>query len=355
MSGHPRVILAEATPSPGRRLARATAILGLAGLAVAGGAPSAVAQDMQFFRIASGSAGGTYYPMAGLIANAVSNPPGSRPCEEGGSCGVPGLVAVAQSANGSVANVNSIQSGAVESGFVQSDVAYWAYNAEGLFEGQEPMDKLRFIASLYPEHIHIVTRADSDIESVEDLEGKTVNIGLPASGAKVGATLILEAHGLKENEDYRSEYSNTAQAGEQLRDGQVDALLTVTGYPSAGIAEVATTIGIKLVPIDQEHRDKVKEIAPFYSDAVIPAGAYQGVDEDVETLAVEAQWLTSAEVDEELVYRITEALWNDTTRTLLDDGHAKGRAVTLETALNARGIPFHPGAERFYKEAGIAQ
>jgi TRAP transporter TAXI family solute receptor len=337
----------------GRRAARgAIAGLGIASLLAAG---TAIAQEPKFFRIASGSAGGTYYPMAGLIGNAVSNPPGSRPCEEGGSCGVPGLVAVAQSANGSVANVNSIQSGAVESGFVQSDVAYWSYNAEGLFEGEEPFDKLRFIASLYPEHIHVYTRADSDIESVADLEGKTVNIGLPASGAKVGATLILEAYGLVENEDYEAEYSNTAQAGQQIRDGQIDASLTVTGYPSAGISEVASTAGIKLIPIDQEHRDIVKEKAPFYSDAVIPAGAYEGVDYDTETVAVEAQWLVSADIDEELVYQITKALWNDNSRELLDKGLAKGKAVTRDTALEARGIPFHPGAERFYREAGMIE
>jgi len=331
-----------------RRTVGVIAALGVTALAAA-----AVAQSPSFFRIASGSAGGSYYPIAGLIANAVSSPPGSRPCEEGGSCGVEGLVAVAQSANGSVANVNAINSGTVESGFAQSDVTYWAYNASGLFEGQEPLENLRFLANLYPEHIHVYTRADSDIETLEDLRGKTINIGLPASGAKVGATLILEAAGMVENEDYEAAYLNTQQATERLQDRQIDAALTVTGYPSAGIAQLASVVGLKLVTIPDEVQEAVIEQAPFYYSADIPAGAYEGVDYDTSTVAVGAQWLVSADVDEELVYGITEALWNENTRKLLDGGHAKGASIVQENALVGRGIPLHPGAERFYDEAGM--
>ena len=103
-------------------LVTATAILATAG-----------AQAQSFFRIVSGSAGGNYFPMAGILANAISSPPGSRPCDKGGPCGVPGLIAIAQSANGSVANVNAIQSGTAESGLAQSDVAYWGFNGSGVF------------------------------------------------------------------------------------------------------------------------------------------------------------------------------------------------------------------------------
>ena len=332
-----------------------TVIRILAGASLALGAAVASAQAPTFFRIASGSAGGTYYPIAGLLANAVSNPPGSRPCEEGGSCGVPGLVAVAQSANGSVANVNAIESGAVESGFSQSDVTYWAYNGTGLFEGKEPLTGLRFIANLFPEHVHVYAREDSDIETLEDLRGKTVSIGLPASGAKVGATLLLEAAGLVENEDYTATYLNTQQSTEQLQDGQIDAALTVSGYPSAGIAQLASVAGLKLISVSDEIQQAVIEKAPFYYSATIPSGAYEGVDYDTSTLAVGAQWLVGEQVDEELVYGLTKALWNENTRNLLDGGHAKGASIQQSEALVGRGIPLHPGAERFYKEAGLIE
>ena len=106
------------------------------------------AQEMRFFRIGTGGVGGTYYPIGGLIGHAISNPPGSRACDEGGSCGVPGLVAIAQSAHGSVANIDAINSDALESGFAQSDIAYWAYTGTGIYQGQDKVTNLRAITSL---------------------------------------------------------------------------------------------------------------------------------------------------------------------------------------------------------------
>jgi uncharacterized protein len=311
------------------------------------------AQTPSFFRIVSGSAGGNYFPMAGLLANAISNPPGSRPCEKGGSCGVPGLIAIAQSANGSVANVNAIQSGASESGLVQSDVAFWAYNGTGVFEGKEKLDKLRAIATLYPEHIHIVLPKDSKIKTFEEMRGRRIGVGLPASGAQVGALLILNAAGLEKNKDFTAEELNTSQSAERLADGQLDAFLTVTGAPSSGIAQLASTAGLQLMSIPEAIQKQVIAEAPFYFGSPIKAGVYDGMTEDANTLAVAAQWLVSADQSEDLVYGITKALWNENTRKLLDSGHAKGKDVQTATALDAIGIPLHRGAERFYKEAGL--
>lgn len=309
-------------------------------------------QAQEFFRIVSGSAGGNYFPMAGILANAISNPPGSRPCDKGGPCGVPGLIAIAQSANGSVANVNAIQSGTAESGLAQSDVAYWGYNGTGVFEGKPALEKLRFMASLYPEHIHVVLPKDSTVQDLKELEGKRIGVGLPASGAQVGALLILNAVGLEKNKNFEAEELNTAQSAERIQDGQLDAFLTVTGAPSSGIAQLAATAGLRLLSIPDEVQKAVIEEAPFYFSSPIEANTYEGQDNTVSTLAVGAQWLVSADQSEELVYGITQALWNDTTKKLLKN-HAKGKDITAESALDGRGIPLHPGAERFYKEAGL--
>jgi len=326
-------------------------IAALAALSVAA-VSSAGAQS--FFRIVSGSAGGNYFPMAGVLANAISSPPGSRPCDKGGPCGVPGLIAIAQSANGSVANVNAIQSGTAESGLAQSDVAYWGYHGTGVFEGKPKLDKLRFMASLYPEHIHVVLPKSSKVQRLEELEGKRIGVGLPASGAQVGALLILNAVGLEKNENFQAEELNTQQSAERIQDGQLDAFLTVTGAPSSGIAQLASIAGLRLLSIPEEVQKKVIEQAPFYFSSPIPAGAYEGQDYDVSTLAVGAQWLVSADQPEDLVYGITKALWSDVTKKLLKH-HAKGKDVTLETALGGRGIPLHPGAERYYREVGLIQ
>src|SRR5690606_38527322 len=146
-------------------------LIAAAAAAMLAGAGAGEAQEMKFFRIGSGAAGGTYFPMAGLLAQAISNPPGARPCEKGGSCGVPGLVAIAQSSNGSVATATAIQAGQRESGFSQSDVTYWAYTGTGLFEGKPPMTKLRVIASLFPEHIHVVAGKEAGVKTIADLKG----------------------------------------------------------------------------------------------------------------------------------------------------------------------------------------
>jgi TRAP transporter TAXI family solute receptor len=334
------------------RFLKPLAIAATAGALLASGV--AQAQAPSFFRIVSGSAGGNYFPMAGVLANAISSPPGSRPCDKGGPCGVEGLIAIAQSANGSVANVNAIQSGAAESGLAQSDVAYWAYTGTGVFEGKKKLDKLRFIASLYPEHIHFVLPRVTQVKTLSDLKGKTVGVGLPASGAQVGALLILNAAGLHKNGNFSAEELNTQQSAERLRDNQLDAFLTVTGAPSSGIAQLASTAGMTLLSIPDDIQKRVIEQAPFYGSSPIKAGTYEGQTEDANTLAVGAQWLVSADQPEELVYGITKALWNETTAKLLRH-HAKGKDVTLETALEARGIPLHPGAERFYKEAGLIE
>ncbi|ART99616.1 TAXI family TRAP transporter solute-binding subunit [Yoonia vestfoldensis] len=316
-----------------------------------GMASASFAQDLEFFTIGTGGTAATYYPVGGVIANAISNPPGSRGCDEGGSCGVPGLIASAVSSRGSVDNVNAITSGLRNSGFAQSDVAYWAYTGTGTMEGQAPAENLRAIAALFPEHIHLVVLADSGIDSVNDLEGKRVSLDEPGSGTYVDANLILEAYGLS-NEMVTAEALKPDAAGDALRNGQIDAFFFVGGYPTGAIVELASAVDIKLVPIDGDGAAGLTEEYGFFSVSDIPDGAYDGVAATT-TVAVGAQWITSAEQDEELIYQITAALWNDKTRVLLDVGHAKGASINKDTALDGIGIPLHPGAERFYREAGL--
>lgn len=330
-------------------LKTALALALAAGLAAASGLANA--QEMKFFRIGTGGTGGTYYPIGGLIANAISNPPGSRPCEKGGSCGVPGLVAIAQSANGSVANINAIKSGTLESGFAQSDVAYWAYTGTGIYADKGKVADLRAIANLYPESIHLVARKGAGIKSPRDLKGKRVSLDEPGSGTLVDARIILEAYGLSE-QDVEADYIKPTPAIAKIKDNQLDAFFIVAGYPTGSVAELASSVGAALVPIDGSEAAAIMNKYGFFAPDLIPAGTYEGIGE-TKTISVGAQWVVGAKVDDDLVYQITQALWNDNSRKLLDNGHAKGKSITLETALDGVGIPLHPGAERFYKEAGL--
>ena len=314
-----------------------------------GAAGPAAAQDLSLFRIGTGGIGGTYYPIAGMVAQAISNPSGS--CERDEVCGVPGLVAVAQSSSGSVSNVRDIAAGRIESGFVQSDVAFWAYSGVKAFEEAGRQGSLRAIANLYPESFHIVVRRDSDIESVEDLAGKRVALDEVGSGTLVGARLVLTAFGLTE-ETVDVAYLKSDDAMEKLVAGDLDAFFLIAGYPAKVVQWAGEQTEVRLVPISGPAIKALVEVNPFLHVDRIPAGVYPGVGE-VETLSVAAQWITRADVEDDTVYGILQALWHSDARRLLDRGHAKGRVIRLETALEGIGIPLHSGARRFYREIGL--
>jgi TRAP transporter TAXI family solute receptor len=325
-----------------RSLFLAAVVLGLSNTALA----------QQFFRIGTGGTAGTYYPIGGLIANAISNPPGSRECDKGGSCGMPGLIATAVSSNGSVANINGVAGGQLESGFSQSDVAYWAYTGTGVYEGKGKVADVRLIANLYPESIHLVARKGAGIRTVADLRGKRVSLDEPGSGTLIDARIILGAFGLSEK-DVKAEYLKPNQAGDKMKDGAMDAFFFVGGYPAGAIAELASSgAGIELVNIAGPEIDRMRQQYGFFAVDRIPGDTYKGVPEAT-TLAVGAQWVTSAKLSTDLIYGVTKALWNASTRKLLDAGHAKGKAITIDSALAGAGIPLHPGAEKFYREAGV--
>jgi len=309
-------------------------------------------QEPSFFRIGTGGAGGTYYPIGGLLALAVSHPPGSRPCEQDQDCGVPELVAVAQSANGSVANVMAIHIGGLESGFAQSDVAYWAYTGSGIFHGKQPLEELRTIASLYSESIHLVARRGSGIQSISDLRGKRVALDEPGSGTLIDARIVLEAYGL-DTDDITAMYIKPDQAIKRLEKGELDAFFMVAGYPIRSVSELAARSGAQLVPITGPEVTSLLNSYRFFSTDLIPGGVYPGIEKDTATLSVGAQWITSSTLDDELVYKITRSLWSGHSRKLLDHGHARGRDITLGTALEGVSVPLHKGAERYYREIGM--
>ncbi len=340
----------RAKPGP----AASRLVFSLAGvLLLIAGADPGKAQELRFFRIGTASTSGIYFPIGGLIASAISNPPGSRECERGGSCGVPGLIAVAQATNGSVDNVRAIGDGHLESALSQADIAFWAYSGKGVFRGKNKITGLRAIANLYPESVHIVVREDAQVKSVRGLKGKRVSLDATGSGTQVNAKLILARYGVR-LKDIRPVYVQLGPAIDLMREGKLDAFFLVAGYPVAAIARLAESVAIELVPISGKTAKRLRKTDRFFAETVIPAETYKGVDE-TPTLSVGAQWIVGAEVDADLVYGITRALWHENNRPLLDAGHPKGKNLRLETALDGIAIPLHPGAERYYREAGLIE
>lgn len=321
-----------------------------AGLAMAGIA-GAFAQDVTFFRIGTGTTAGTYFPVGTTIASVISNPPGSRSCEAGGSCGVPGLIAVAQTTAGSVENVQAVAAGSFESGLSQSDVAHWAYYGQAMFKGKAQLSNLRLIANLYPESIHLVARKDARIASVKNLRGKRVSLDAAGSGTRADALLILRAFGLSEK-DVHIVPVKSDRAASMIIKGELDAYFFIGGYPALGIADLAERGLIELVPLVGPEAAAIIKRDRFFTADTIPEGTYAGVG-DVRTLSVNAQWVVSADTDADLIYRVTKALWHENNRRILDAGHQKAKLIRIETALKGASIPLHPGAERYYQEVGI--
>ncbi|MEO3433210.1 TAXI family TRAP transporter solute-binding subunit [Inquilinus sp. CAU 1745] len=325
----------EARRSGGRTFAAATLAVTVAALPVR-------AADPVFFRIGTGGVGGTYYPIATLIAEGIAEETlaSERP-----------IIAAAQVSNGSTANIEGLASGLIEGGFAQANVVAWAYEGTEIFEGQPPRTDLRAIANLYPETLHLVTDISSGIETIEDLEGRRVSLDEQGSGTLIDARMVLAAHDLSEA-DIVPEYMKPDLGLARIEEGRLDAFFIVAGTPVGTLEPFAEAGRLSLVSVAGEEIDQLLDEYSFYSPVIIPEGTYEGVGA-VETIGVGAQFVTTADADEETIYRLTRALWSDTVREKLDAGHPRGRQVLLTNALNGIAIPLHPGSERFYREVGL--
>ena len=314
-------------------------------------AQQAAAPEARFFRIGAGNLGGVNYPIARALAQALSNPPGSPSCDKPGGCGVPDLVAVAQSTRGSIANLQAIAGGSLDSAFVQADIAFWAFTGTRSFADKAPLDALRAIANLFPEDLQIVVRKGAEVETARDLKGKRVSLDEEGSGTLTTARLVLEAFGLGEA-DLQARYVPPDQAVSAMQDGSLDAMFLFAGFPAPAISELAQNVAIDLVPIAGPPAEALRRQYGFFSTDVVPVGTYKGVTR-TETLSVGAQWLTSAKLPEPLVHDITAALWSETTRQALDKSNPHAKLIRLDTALKGLAVPLHPGAERYYRDAGL--
>jgi TRAP transporter TAXI family solute receptor len=314
--------------------------------------PAAAADTPRFIRIGTGPTGGTYFPVGGLIANVLSNPPGSLSCELGGSCGVPGLIAAAVTSQGSIENVANLAAGSVDLAIAQADVVRKAFAALGSFAGKPPLVKLRAIANLFPESLHIVVRREATVTSPAALRHKRVSLGERDSGTLATAATVLNAYGLAPK-DMQASYEKLTRAAAALAASEVDAFFMVAGYPVEAIARLADSIAIRLLPVTGDIAQTILKAEPTLAAATIPAGTYIGVPA-TPTLGPRALLLSSLDMPSELAYAITKALWDPRNRKLLNSGHPEGRHVQLASALDGLTVPLHPGAARYYRDAGMS-
>jgi TRAP transporter TAXI family solute receptor len=315
-------------------------LAGLAASLTLGAATTAQAQS--FITIGTGGVTGVYYPTGGAICRLVNK----DRAEHGIRCSV-------ESTGGSVYNVNTMRSGELDMGVVQSDVQYNALNGEGEeFEGAGPFEDLRAVFSVHPEPFTVVARADSGIESFDDLQGKRVNVGNPGSGQRATMEVLMEAKGWTMDDFALASELKSAEQSQALCDNKIDAMVFTVGHPSGSIQEATTTCDTKLIPVTGPEVDQLVEDNPYYAKAVIPGGMYAGSDEDVETFGVKATFVSAADVPDDVVYQVTKGVFEN-----FEDFKSLHPAfATLEKegmVTEALSAPLHPGAEKYYQEAGM--
>ena len=312
-----------------KRVATAVCAVALAvGIAGCGGS----GEKEQFINIATGGTAGTYYPIGGAIAEVLNKN---------------GMNASAQSTGASVANINMLKDKQVELAIVQNDITYYAVNGKEMFEESGKVENLTGIASLYPETCQFVVREDSGIKSINDLRGKRVAVGAAGSGAEANARQILEAYGITYN-DISEQFLSFAEGSYALKDGTVDAAFVTAGYPTASVQDIASQNKIRILPIGDEQVKKLAEKYPFYSKTIVPAGTYQGFDEDVETVSVMAILVANDKIDAALGEKLTKAIFDNVDK--IAAAHSAAKAITKESALEAMDfIKMNEGAAKVLK------
>ncbi|MFN3610556.1 TAXI family TRAP transporter solute-binding subunit [Tepidimonas sp.] len=299
-------------------------------------ASTAAAQSTQFINVLTGGQSGVYYPVGVALSQIYAKE-------------VPNARSTAQVTRASAENLNLLQSGRGEAAFTLADALSdaWKGNEEAGFK--QKLDKLRGISGLYNNYIQIVANADSGIRTLADLKGKRVSVGAARSGTELNAREILKAAGLSYSDLAKVEYLPFGESVELMKNRQLDATLQSAGLGVASIRDLATAIKIVVVPVPADVVAKVGD--PAYQPAVIPANTYTGQTADVPTAAIPNFLVTHAGVPEDVVYRMTKAMY-DNLDTLYA-AHNAARAIKRENALKGMPVPLHPGAERYYREVGL--
>lgn len=320
-----------------------TSLMVVAGFTVAA-VSGAAAADRKYVNIGTAGIGGGYYPTGGFICNVLNK---SRKSQGHN------IRCTVESTGGSVANLRSIQTGEMDVATVQSDWQYHSYRGSSKFEEDGANEDLRFLFSLHLDTAHLVARADGGMTDFADLAGKTVNIGNAGSGTEATMTFALSRYGKAPEDAFGQATRLTSREQAQaLCDGKIDAFFYTTGITASSITEATNTCDASVLNWSDETIDAMIAEFPYYAKSVIPAGSYRGQKGDVITWGLGATLVASAETDEEVVYHMVKAVFDN-----FEDFKAQSTlyvGLTREGSVNnGRSIPFHPGAERYFREVGL--
>jgi len=313
----------------------------LAGVGLAAAVMSAQVQADEFITIGTGGVTGVYYPTGGAICSLVNK---TRE-EHKVRCSV-------ESTGGSIYNINTIRAGELDMGVAQSDWQFHAYKGTSKFADAGPFEELRAVFSVHPEPFTVVARADADIKTFADIKGKRVNIGNPGSGQRGTMEVLMNALGWTKEDFALTSELKAAEQSKALCDNKIDVMIYTVGHPSGSIKEATTSCDSVLVDVTGPEVDKLVEENSFYRKATIPGGMYTGSDDDTQTFGVGATFVSSSEVADNVVYAVVKSVFENfgTFQKL----HPAFANLTKEEMIkDGLSAPLHPGAEKYYKEAGL--
>ncbi|MEA2119842.1 TAXI family TRAP transporter solute-binding subunit [Halovibrio sp. HP20-50] len=295
----------------------------------------ALPASAQQLSIATGGTGGVYYPIGGGFAEMINNH-------------IEGAQATAEVTGASVENMGLIMRGDADLALALADTVYQAYTGTDDFEGRQ-IENTRALASVYPNAVQLVTLAESDIESIADLEGKIVSVGAPGSGTELNARALLESNGISYS-DFSPRRLNFNETADAIRDGDIDAGFWSVGPPTSSILNLAATRDIRLIGLSDEEIANAQEEEAVFSRYELAAGMYDGMDEAVQTIGIPNVLVVNADMDEELAYQLTQLLFENTDELIAV--HPAANDTTVEFTMASTPVPLHPGALRYFEEVG---
>ena len=304
-------------------------------LCACGGSTGGTTAAPKEYSFTTGGDQGTYYGFGGVLAQKITEKTGTK--------------VTAITSGGSKANIENLQAGDAQFGFVQSDVMAYGYQGSRLFEETGAVSNFSTVAALYMEQVQIVT-LNPDIKTVADLKGKTVSIGAAGSGVYFNAIDVLGVYGLTEA-DINPTYQSFGDSTEALQDGQIDAAFVVAGAPTTAVTSLAATQKVYLVSLDDEHIDALIASSPYYSKYVVPAATYN-MPEDASTVAVGAVVIVRDDVPEQDVYNFVSGIFDNIDE--LKKAHDKANELSLDFAASVTSVPYHAGAAKYFSEKGFS-
>jgi TRAP transporter TAXI family solute receptor len=309
--------------------------------------PAEAQSKKTFISIGTGGPTGVYFVVGQSVCRMVH-----KAAAEGRKTGRKhGIRCSAPSTGGSNYNIGQIREGELDFGVAQSDWQYHAYNGSSKYKGKA-YKKLRAVFSVHAEPYHIIVGKNSGIKSWADLKGKRFNIGNPGSGQRGTTEVLMKKYGtMKGDFKIATELTSTEQS-KALCDGKIDAYGYTVGVPNAGVAVATDGCGARIINLDGDAENMLVNDNPYYAFATIPAGTYSTTDSDVTTFGVMATFVTSADTDDDLVYEIVRAVFEN-----IDDFRklhpAFGNLDPAKMITDGLSAPLHPGAVRYYTEKGL--